>query len=59
MNIYQENGYKSRNDYLKFLAEYHDVNFASLVELAEMLGPEEDFDGLISSIEDYVCFMRN
>jgi hypothetical protein len=24
-------------------------------ELADMLGPSEDFDGLISSLEDFQC----
>lgn len=47
--IYKENGYNDREEYLKDLAiEYgHHVYV-----LADLLGPEEDFDGLIISLED-------
>lgn len=50
MNIYQENGYTSRKDYLDCLAEdYGDHAY----DLASLLGPSEDFDGLITMLEDY------
>lgn len=49
MNVYQENGYKDRQDYLNHLAdEYGD----SVYFLSDLLGESEDFDGLISSLED-------
>lgn len=51
MNIYQENGFKDRKDYLKNLAfEYGPIVYT----LADILGPNEDFDGLLSEIEDYL-----
>lgn len=52
MNIYQENGYKSRKDYLESLAAEYDVDYQSVACLAVLLGEEESFDGLVSAIED-------
>ena len=53
MNIYQENGYKNRTDYLKHLAEDYDVNIGTVILLASTLGKSEDFDGLVTAVEDY------
>ena len=52
MTIYTENGYQSRRDYLKCLAEDHGVELSSVELLADLLGPEEDFDGLVSAVQD-------
>jgi len=59
--VYKRNGYESREDYLASIAddiglEYHDVGV-----LADLLGEDEDFDGLISTLEDYagsVAYMK-
>ena len=51
-NIYQQNGYKNRFDYLTSLAEDYGVDKSSVFMLAAILGESEDFDGLITSIED-------
>ena len=49
-DVYQQNGFTSRQDYLNNLAEeYDDVVF----DLADLLGEAEDFDGLVTSLEDY------
>ena len=49
-DVYQQNGFTSRQDYLNNLAEeYGDVVF----DLADILGESEDFDGLVTSLEDY------
>ena len=53
MNVYQENGYKDRKDYLKSLAEDFDMDYKDVVMIATTLGESEDFDGLITSLEDY------
>ena len=52
-NIYHERGYKDRKDYLNSLAEEYDIDKTIVYALASMLGASEDFDGLISSLEDY------
>lgn len=54
MSVYTENGYKSRKDYLKSIAEDYGVPYIYVAELACMLGESEDFDGLISEIEDAI-----
>ena len=51
-NIYQENGYADRDDYLTCLAEDCGVPIADVYSLADMLGENEDFDGLVSALED-------
>jgi phosphopantetheine adenylyltransferase len=52
-NIYSENGYKDRQDYLKSLAEEFDIELSEVITIADVLGPNEDFDALVTSLEDY------
>ena len=49
-NIYQENGYANRDDYLNCLSEDYGVSIEDVYCLAEMLGENEDFDGLVSAL---------
>lgn len=51
-NVYTKNGYKNRKDYLKSLAKEYGVDYATVYELAMLLGESEDFDGLISALDD-------
>lgn len=51
-NIYKENGYENRQDYLKNLAEDYGADIHTVSTLADLLGPDEDFDGLVTSLED-------
>ena len=48
-----EQGYQSRRDYLQCLADDYGVPFSTVCGMAAMLGPSEDFDGLVTSLEDY------
>ena len=50
MSIYTENGYKNRKDYLESLCEEYDSDKVYL--LAGLLGPSEDWDGLVTALED-------
>jgi len=52
-NIYTRNGYKNREDYLKSVAADYGVPPMVVFELSGMLGDYEDFDGLISSLDDF------
>ena len=52
MSIYTENGYKNRKYYLNCLAIDHDLPRSTVYMLADMLGPDEDFDGLVCAVED-------
>jgi len=51
-NVYRENGYENRKEYLCSLAEDYGVDKSSVFTLAAILGESEDFDGLITSIQD-------
>jgi hypothetical protein len=55
MTIYQENGYASRREYLDSLAVDLGLDPRTVYLMAEMLGPSEDFDGLVTSLEDYAA----
>lgn len=51
LNEYQLNGFANRKEYLESLCEEYprDIVYA----LASILGSSEDFDGLVTSLEDY------
>jgi hypothetical protein len=53
MSIYQDYGYKNRRDYLEQLAGENGVDLGAVIALADILGPEEDFDGLVTSVQDW------
>ena len=52
MNIYKDLGYTDRSDYLRSLADEYAVHLSTVKMLADLLGPGEDFDGLVSSLAD-------
>lgn len=51
-NVYQENGFRSRREYLLSLAEEFGVSKETVFAAAFTLGSSEDFDGLITFLED-------
>ena len=53
MNYYIDNGFKNRKDYLNSLAEDFELDRETVYMMADLLGESEDFDGLITSLEDY------
>lgn len=53
MSVYTDNGYKSRKDYLKFLSEEFAIPMHLVIAFAQLLGPSEDFDGLVTTLKDY------
>ena len=56
MNVYQENGFECRWDYLEFLADKYDVTLDTVSKLAEELGESEDFNGLVDLLEENIFF---
>jgi len=52
MNVYQENGYADRAEYLACMAEDFGIPLDTVQTLADLLGENEDFDGLVTSLED-------
>lgn len=53
MNIHVENGYKNRKEYLSCLAEDFGIDLEVVKNIAGSLGPSEDFDYLVTLLEDY------
>lgn len=53
-SIYVQEGYKNRKEYLKSLAEEYDVPVDVVFGIAWILGPNEDFDGLVTHLQDIV-----
>jgi hypothetical protein len=51
-DVYTRNGYKDREDYLKNLADDRGIELFVVTMIADMLGPSEDFDGLVTELED-------
>jgi len=52
-DIYEQNGYTDRAEYLKHLAADHGIDLNIVRNLAGLLGPNEDFDGLVTTLQDY------
>jgi hypothetical protein len=52
MSIYTDNGYKNRKDYLENLADEMGIDTDTVFMMASVLGASEDFDGLVTSLED-------
>lgn len=51
-SIYEEHGYRDRNEYFNYLSEEYDVDLDMVYTLADILGPDEEFDGLVTNLED-------
>lgn len=49
-NPYQANGFKDRADYLRSLSEEYGSELVTA--LTSVLPPSEDFDGLVTELED-------
>jgi hypothetical protein len=51
-NDYEAKGFADRSDYLRNVAENYGVTYKTVRMLADMLGEIEDFDGLISHLNE-------
>ena len=50
---YQADGAIDRFGYLEILAADHGVTVETIITLVDVLGPDEDFDGLVITLEDF------
>lgn len=50
MSVYQENGYANRREYLDSLRDEYGT--ANVNALLSVFPPSEDFDGLVTALED-------
>jgi len=55
MSIYTEEGFANRREYLEDLADQTGVELEIVLTLAELFGPSEDFDGLVTALEDHAA----
>lgn len=51
IEVYQDHGYDSRADYIEALVEEFDEEL--VVAAMAVLPPSEDFDGLVTELEDW------
>ena len=51
-DVYKENGYKDRKDYFTHLAEEYGLSIFDVAQMSEVLGQQEDFDGLVTMCMD-------
>ena len=54
MSVYKRNGYESRIEYLDDLADQYGLSTDVVYGYADILGANEDFDGLITTLEDHI-----
>jgi hypothetical protein len=54
---YNRRGYANRSEYLQGLANEYGVGIDVVLSLAMTLGPIEDFDGLVSMLEDAAMYL--
>lgn len=52
-NPYRAAGYENRADYLASIADDFEMGLDTVLMVADLLGPNEDFDGLVTMLEDY------
>ena len=50
-DVYVLNGYANRQEYLDYLAQEHGVDYDTVLNIADVLGEAEDFDGLLNAVQ--------
>lgn len=55
MSIYTDEGFSNRREYLEDLADQTGVDLETVLILADLFGPNEDFDGLVTALEDHAA----
>jgi hypothetical protein len=58
-SIYQKHGHDTRKDYLRQISRVYEVDEHYVFHVSHRLGEQEDFDGLITHIEDNLEELRN
>ena len=54
-SIYTDMGFSNRKEYLNSLADDYGIDIQTVYDLASVLGPSEDFDVLVTELEDLMC----
>lgn len=50
-DIYMKKGYRSREDYFQSLSKKYKIEFELVDLVAELCGPDEEFTGLVKTLE--------
>lgn len=51
--VYEQNGFRNREQYLSNLADEYGLDYDVVETMAHVLGPNEDFDGLVTALADF------
>lgn len=51
-NEYRLCGFENRREYLEAVAETYGAELDAVLTIANLFGPDEDFDGLLSEVAD-------
>lgn len=51
-SVYTDMGFSDRKEYLNSLADDYGIDIQTVYDLASVLGPSEDFDALVTELED-------
>lgn len=51
-NSYKRYGCNNRDEYLEMVADDYGITLDEVYAIADTLGPNEDFDGLLSVLDD-------
>lgn len=57
IEVYKRNGYANRKEYLETLASEFELPYGTVKIIADMLGADEDFDGLVTELEEMYDYL--
>ena len=58
MDIYWQNGFKNRREYLEYIADEYGIDTDIVISFSSILGEEEDFGYLLSVLNDYAEYIE-
>ncbi len=56
---FREHGFENRDAYMEDLADINGISVSEVHSISSVLGRNEDFDGLVSEVEDYANNFSN
>jgi DNA-directed RNA polymerase subunit RPC12/RpoP len=51
-DVYMRNDFDDREAYIEYLSDMYNTPIEIIEDLSDVLGPNEDFDGLVIALED-------
>lgn len=56
VDAYLDAGYRDRSSYLQAVADDYGMPYHKVFQIASLLGSNEDFDGLLSTLEEAFAY---